>query len=86
MKENFPNLVMEIDMQVQEAQSIPNKMGAKKSTSRNITIKIAKVKDNLKSSKIKTGSYLQQRTHKTQLISQKKVCRLEGFGKTYSKS
>ena len=31
MKENFPNLVKEIDMQVQEAQS-PNKMDAKRPT------------------------------------------------------
>ena len=30
MKENFPNLVKEIDMQVQEAQRVPNKMGRKK--------------------------------------------------------
>ena len=29
MKENFPNLVKEIDMQVQEAQKVPNKMDAK---------------------------------------------------------
>ena len=28
MKENFPNLVKEIDMQVQEAQRVPNKMNA----------------------------------------------------------
>ena len=26
MKENFPNLAKEIDIQVQEAQSIPNKL------------------------------------------------------------
>ena len=26
MKENFPNLVREIDMEVQEAQRVPNKM------------------------------------------------------------
>ena len=31
MKENFPNLVKEIDMQVQEAQKI-NKMNAKRPT------------------------------------------------------
>ena len=30
MKENFPNLVKEIDMQVQEAQRVPNKMDAKR--------------------------------------------------------
>ena len=32
MKENFPNLVKEIDMQVQEAQRVPNKMHAKSPT------------------------------------------------------
>ena len=45
MKENFPNLVKEIDMQVQEAQSIPNKMDAKKPTPRHIIIKMPKIKD-----------------------------------------
>ena len=29
MKENFPNLVKEIDMQIQEAQRVPNKMDAR---------------------------------------------------------
>ena len=32
MKENFPNLVKEIDMRVQEAQRVPNKMHAKRPT------------------------------------------------------
>ena len=32
MKENFPNLVKEIDMQVQESQRVPNKMDAKRPT------------------------------------------------------
>ena len=45
MKENFPNLVKEIDMQVQEAQRVPNKMDAKRPTPRHIIIKIQKVKD-----------------------------------------
>ena len=60
MKENFPNLVKEIDMQVQEAQRVPNKMDAKRSTPRHIIIKMPKVKDkeNLKSSKRKEVSYL----------------------------
>ena len=35
-KENFPNLVKEIDMQVQEAQRFPNKMDAKRPTPRHI--------------------------------------------------
>ena len=45
MKENFPNLVNKIDMQVQEAQRVPNKMDAKRPTPRHITIKMSKVKD-----------------------------------------
>ena len=45
MTENFPNLVKEIDMQVQEVQKVPNKMNPKKPTSRHIIIKMPKVKD-----------------------------------------
>ena len=37
--ENFPNLVKEIDMQVQGAQRVPNKMDAKMPTPRHIIIK-----------------------------------------------
>ena len=32
MKENFSNLVMEIDIQVQEAQRVPNKLDPKRTT------------------------------------------------------
>ena len=45
MEENFPNLVKEIDMQVQEAQRVPNKMDAKRPIPRHIIIKMPKVKD-----------------------------------------
>ena len=45
MKENFPNLVKEIDMQVQEAQRVLNKMDAKRTTPRHTIIKMPKVKD-----------------------------------------
>ena len=45
MKENFPNLVKEIDIQVQEAQRVPNKLDPKRSTPRHIIIKMPKVKD-----------------------------------------
>ena len=60
MKEKFPNLVKEIDMQVQETQTVPNKMDAKRPTPRHIIIKMPKVKDkeNLKSSKRKADNYL----------------------------
>ena len=50
MKENFPNLVKEIDIQVQEAQRVPNKMDdAKRPTPRDIIIKMPKVKIKKKS-------------------------------------
>ena len=45
MKENFINLVKEIDIQVQEAQRVPNKLGPKRTTPRHIIIKVPKVKD-----------------------------------------
>ena len=45
MKENFPNLVKEIDIQVHEQQRIPNKTDTKRTTPRHITIKMGKVKD-----------------------------------------
>ena len=45
MKENFPNLVKEIDIQVQEAQRVPNKLDPKRTTPRYIIIKMPKVKD-----------------------------------------
>ena len=47
MKENFPNLVKEIDMQVQEAQRVPNKMDAKRPTPKNVIIKMPKVKERI---------------------------------------
>ena len=45
MKENFPDLVTEIDIQVQEAQRVPNKLDAERTTPRHIIIKILKVKN-----------------------------------------
>ena len=45
MKENFPNLVKEIDIQVQEAQRVPNKWDPKRTTPRHIMINMSKVKD-----------------------------------------
>ena len=44
MKENFPNLVKEIDIQVQGAQGVPNEMHPRTTTPRNIIIKMPKVK------------------------------------------
>ena len=43
MKENFPNLTKEIDIQVQEAQRGPNKLDPKRTTLRHIIIKMSKI-------------------------------------------
>ena len=45
MTENFPNWVKETDIQVQEAQRVPNKINPKRATARHIIIKMQKVKD-----------------------------------------
>ena len=46
MKENFSNLVKEIDLQkVQEAQGVPKKLDPKRDTPRDIIIKLPKIKD-----------------------------------------
>ena len=46
MKENFPNLVKEIDFQeVQEAQRVPKKLNPRRNTPRHIIITLAKIKD-----------------------------------------
>ena len=44
MKENFPNLVKEIDIQAQEAQRVPHKVDPNRSTPNQIIIKMPKVK------------------------------------------
>ena len=38
MKENFPNLAKELDIQVQEAQRVPNKLDPKRNMPRYIII------------------------------------------------
>ena len=85
MKENISNLVKETDIQVQEAQRVPNKLDLKSTTPRHIIIKMAKVKD--KKRILKADSYLQRSSHKTVSLMRflKRNCRLEGTGKKYSK-
>ena len=60
MKENYPNLVKEIDMQVQEAQWVPNKTDAKRPTVTHIIIKRPKFKDK---EKILKAAREKQRVH-----------------------
>ena len=49
MKENFPHLAKEIDLQevqeVQEAQRVPKKLDPRKNTPKHIIIKLHKIKD-----------------------------------------
>ena len=45
MKDNFPNLAKEIDIQVQEVQRVPNKLDPKRTTPRHIIIKMPNIKD-----------------------------------------
>ena len=40
MKENFPNLAKELDIQVQEAQRVPNKLDPKRPISTHIIMKV----------------------------------------------
>ena len=49
MIENFPNLVKEIDIQVQEAQRVPNKLDPKRITPTHIIIKMQRLKINRES-------------------------------------
>ena len=79
--------IKDIGMQVQEAQRVPNKMDPKTTTPRHIIINMPKVKD--KERILQAAREKQRVIYKgvpCQLISQKKLCRLEGIGKEYSKS
>ena len=48
VKKLFPNLVKEIDIQIQQAERVPNKIDGKRPTPRHIIIKIPKVKDKVR--------------------------------------
>ena len=73
MIENFSNLVKEIDIHVQEAQRVLNKLDPKTATPRHIIIKMTKVKERM----LKAAREKESVTYKGvyQLISQKKPCR-----------
>ena len=58
MAENFPNLGQETDIQVQEAQRVPNKVNPKRNTSRHIIIKLGEVKDKERILKAARGKQL----------------------------
>ena len=89
MKENFLNLVKEIDMQVQEAQRVSNTMDAKRPTPRHIIIKMPKVKN--KERIIEAAREKQLVIYKGVPIRpladfSKETLQAKGIGKKYSKS
>ena len=45
MKENFPNLVKKMDIQVQEAQRVPKKLDPKRNTPKHIIITLPEIKE-----------------------------------------
>ena len=45
MKENFPNLVKEIDIQVQESQRVSKELDPRRNTPSHVIIKLPKIKD-----------------------------------------
>ena len=68
MKENSPDWVKEIDIQVLEAQRVPNKMDTKRTTPRHIISKLPKFKDNertLKATREKQLVTYMRNSHKT---------------------
>ena len=78
----------ETNIQVHEAQRVPNKIDAKRPTPRHIIIKMPKVED--KERILKAVREMQRLTYKGVPIRlsadfQKELCRLEGTGKKYSK-
>ena len=89
MKENVFNLVKEIDVQVQEAQRIPNKMDAKRPTPRHIIIKMSKVKDKERilraAREKKLVTYRGVPIQLSADFSKETLC-IKGIGKKYSKS
>ena len=64
MAENFPNLKKETDIQVQEAQRVPNKMNPNRAPPRYIIIKMAKVKERILKAAREKQSQLQGNPHK----------------------
>ena len=67
MKEICPNLVKEMDIQVQKAQIVPKKLDLRRNTPRHIIIKLSNINDKeriLKAAKEKE-SYLQKSSHKS---------------------
>ena len=88
MEEHFPNLVKEIDVQVQEAERVPKTMDAKRPTPRHIQIKVPKVKDKeriLKAAREKKLVTYRGVPMRLPAHFSKETLQARGIGKKYSK-
>ena len=67
MTKKFPSLLRETDIQVQEAQRVPNKMKTKRHMTRHTIIDMSKLKIKRQTSKQqeKNFSYIRGNPHKT---------------------
>ena len=88
MKENYPNLAKEVDIQVQETQRVPNKLDPKRTTPRHITIEMPNVKHEERI--LKAAREKQRLTYKRVPIrlaadSSKETLQTRETGKKYSK-
>ena len=86
--ENFPNMGKEIVNQVQEAQTVPNRIHPRRNMPRHILIKLSKLK--YKEKILKAAREKQQITYKEISIRltafiQQKICKPESSGRTYLK-
>ena len=90
MKENFPNLVKEIDFQeVQEAQRIPKKLDPKRNIPRHIITKLPKMEDKdriLKGAREKETVTYKRVPIRLSADFSKETLQARGAGKKYSKS
>lgn len=87
MAEDFPNLRKETDIQVREAQRIPNNMNTNRNTPTHIKRVKVKNKERILKTGIKAKYYTQRKPHKTirRFFFWQKLYRSEGNGVTYSK-
>ena len=83
MKENFPNLVMEID-----TPRVPKKLDPRRNTPRHIIITLPKMKEEriLKAAREEETVTYKGVPIRLSVDFSKETCRKEGAGKNYSKS
>ena len=86
MAKDFPNLRIEMDIQIQEVQKIPTGINLRRLTPRHIKIKLSKVTDKERILKaVHDLSCTREHLLDYQQISQQKTYMIEGSGVLYKK-